>query len=535
MLNGHKKMSIKGELFKSSILLSCAIVVIFGIFLSAILYYTGVKNAAAHLKQRNSGVNYFVAGYFSKIHNMVDFISKYDTVIHGASLENKEKNDILTLYRNLESSDPDIGAIYSGYADKSLIINHDTPPPGFNPLIRPWYQAAVAARPHISDGLPYRAITDNEWLISISKALLDDSGKVLGVVAIDTSIAKIAAMLRRQDGNFKSSYSFVLNRDKQIIIHDNKDYLGKTLASICGCSTLFSEKGRGKISYTLDGVKKIGYYSHIDAVDWTVVTVIDKNEIITPIIIEIGASVLFTGVIAIVLGWFLSLSLSRRFVTPLLELKNRVEVILAGDGDTNSPADTYPPNEIGAIAADIEKLTESAQYSKNIALQKINRELEVLSTTDNLTRLFNRHKMHDELSKEWQRAQRYGSQFSITMLDIDWFKKINDQYGHQAGDMVLATLGELLTRQLRTTDIISRWGGEEFLVLSPETDAQAAFSLTEKLRIAIAGHQFEDGIKVTVSAGIAESTGQQTIEDIIQKADEKLYRAKQQGRNRVEV
>ena len=195
----------------------------------------------------------------------------------------------------------------------------------------------------------------------------------------------------------------------------------------------------------------------------------------------------------------------------------------------------YPKNEIGTIATDIEQLTESELYDKNIELQTINKKLELLSTTDQLTKLFNRHKMNSELEKEWKRTMRYRNEFSIIMFDIDWFKKINDTYGHQAGDSVLEEISKLTKKILRSTDVVSRWGGEEFLVLCPETSLNAAQVLAIKLCSAIERYQFAVNVTVTISAGVCEFAMQKNIEELIKKVDEKLYEAKRQGRNTVVV
>ncbi|MCK5201219.1 MAG: GGDEF domain-containing protein, partial [Spirochaetales bacterium] len=175
----------------------------------------------------------------------------------------------------------------------------------------------------------------------------------------------------------------------------------------------------------------------------------------------------------------------------------------------------------------------SELYDKNIELQTINKKLELLSTTDQLTKLFNRHKMNSELEKEWKRTMRYRNEFSIIMFDIDWFKKINDTYGHPAGDSVLEELSLLTRKTLRSTDIISRWGGEEFLVLCPEIKLDRARALAVKLCSAVENHRVTVGVAITISVGLCEFGREKNLEDLIKKVDEKLYDAKHQGRNTV--
>ncbi len=530
-MNNSNKITIRQELFKSSIVLSCAIIIIFSILLSSILYYSGMSNANAVIRQKNQAVNFFIDGYFTKICNTVQFLATNKKIQNATSLGSDAHQDILKLYKSLEIADPDINYIYSGYKNGSLLINNYIPPEGFNSVIRPWYQAAIKAAPNISEGVPYQDIKDNEWLVSISKVLIDDENKISGVVAIDCSIDKVATLLKKPGKKYKSSYSFAVKPDGDILIHHEKSFLKKNISDIINFPVKFDKKF-GKFSYKLNNVDKLAYYSRIDKIGWIVVTEVEKREIVKPIILQIFISILIIGLIAVLIAWVLSASLSKRFIVPLIKLKKRVNAIIAGDYERGS-VDEYPNNEIGAIATDIEQLAGNELYDRNIELLNINKKLELLSTTDQLTKLLNRHKMNSELEKEWKRATRYGNKFSIIMFDIDWFKKINDTYGHQAGDSVLYEIAELTKKTLRSTDIIGRWGGEEFLVLSPGTDLNGAVALARKLCSAIENYRFTVNTTVTISAGLCEFNGQENIEDMIKNADEKLYEAKRQGRNSV--
>lgn len=532
-MSNPNRMTIKKELFTSSIILSCAILVIFSILLGVTLYYSGISNARAIIRQRNNAVNYFIGGYFTKIHNAVEFLSTNNKIKNAPSLGESGRQEILSLYKSLEEADPDINYIYSAYTDGSLLINNYTPPVGYNPVLRPWYQVAIESAPDISDGLPYREIKSKQWLVSISKVLIDAGNKIRGVVAIDCSIDTVANLLKERNEKFESSYSFATKTTGEIIIHHEKSFLKKTISDVLNSPVNFDKKA-GTFSYKLNNSEKIAYYSHIDDIGWVLVTEVDKKEIVKPIIVQIVISILIIGFIAVILGWALSISLSKRFVAPLVELKKRVNAILTGNPGSSS-AYRYPKNEIGIMATDIERLTETGLYDKNVELQAINKKLEFLSTTDQLTELYNRHKMNSELEKEWKRTLRYRQKFSIIMFDIDWFKKINDAYGHQAGDSVLKEISRLTKKTVRSTDIVSRWGGEEFLILCPETSLKAAEILAAKLCRTIKEYQCTVGTTITISAGVCEFTGQKSIEDLIKKADEKLYEAKQRGRNRVEV
>jgi len=174
-----------------------------------------------------------------------------------------------------------------------------------------------------------------------------------------------------------------------------------------------------------------------------------------------------------------------------------------------------------------------------MVVMRLVRKLEHLSHHDSLTGLLNRRAFEYLLGRECQRLQRFGEQFSLLILDIDHFKRINDRLGHAAGDAVLAAVAQTLQSHAREVDRVARFGGEEFCVLLPRTAHEGALQAAERLRAAINHITIpwdEDVISVTVSTGLAsaEHAGEST-EDLLQRADQALYQAKSEGRNRVVV
>lgn len=161
-------------------------------------------------------------------------------------------------------------------------------------------------------------------------------------------------------------------------------------------------------------------------------------------------------------------------------------------------------------------------------------KLKELSVLDQLTRIYNRRKFDDLMAKEIDRANRYMQKFSIVMFDIDNFKYVNDTYGHLVGDTVLIEISTLVKNNLRKTDSIARWGGEEFIVIASETTLQNATNLGEKLRRIICNYHFKEVGKITSSFGISEYLHQEKAEAMLSRADRALYIAKENGKNRVE-
>jgi diguanylate cyclase (GGDEF)-like protein len=155
------------------------------------------------------------------------------------------------------------------------------------------------------------------------------------------------------------------------------------------------------------------------------------------------------------------------------------------------------------------------------------------ASTDALTGLFNRKRFDELLAIELQRAARYQMPLSLIIFDIDHFKKINDTLGHQAGDTVLEKLAGLISESIREVDILARWGGEEFMLLTPNCDMDSACLLAERLRLMIERFDFKNVGSVTCSFGIAEFRPDENAADLLKRADQTLYRAKELGRNRI--
>ncbi len=173
-------------------------------------------------------------------------------------------------------------------------------------------------------------------------------------------------------------------------------------------------------------------------------------------------------------------------------------------------------------------------------LRRSNRLLMELSQTDPLTRLCNRRSLTEMLENEMSRCQRNLAPCSLIMCDIDHFKQVNDEYGHQAGDDVLVTVADLLREHLRPYDLAARYGGEEFCLVLPETNMAHAAEVAERIRKQLEGYNFTGNLaslKLTISLGVATISGSnaKTEDELIRMADEALYLAKNNGRNRVET
>ena len=167
-------------------------------------------------------------------------------------------------------------------------------------------------------------------------------------------------------------------------------------------------------------------------------------------------------------------------------------------------------------------------------LEENNEVLYKKAITDALTGVYNREFMKEFLSKKIEEAKRYDFPLSIAMIDIDFFKKINDTYGHLTGDCILKELSNLMQENFRGSDTIIRYGGEEFLIIMPFTNLDNAYKKLEKFRKIVENYSFcgKQKLHITISVGLAELENE-NMNELIQKADENLYKAKNSGRNRV--
>lgn len=176
---------------------------------------------------------------------------------------------------------------------------------------------------------------------------------------------------------------------------------------------------------------------------------------------------------------------------------------------------------------------EQKVVERTAELNKIKDDFEKLATTDALTHINNRYSIMKILLSEISRSNRYKTSLSIIMYDIDFFKNVNDTYGHDVGDNVLATLSNVVKNNLRQVDIIGRYGGEEFLILLPNTMLTNAKEYAERLRKKVEEYSFETVGKVTISMGIVEIEPTENINEIFKRVDNLLYISKNNGRNKI--
>ncbi len=235
------------------------------------------------------------------------------------------------------------------------------------------------------------------------------------------------------------------------------------------------------------------------------------------------------------------------WLAEIVEEQTAPVVMLTGAGGEEIAVQSLQEGAVGYLAKsslskeNLVKTIDSALAKwRQIQQAKADQEeLERLANLDSLTGLYNRRVILDRLNERIKYVRRYGEELSLIMLDIDHFKKVNDQYGHLIGDGVLEGIAVLVQRNIRDTDVVGRYGGEEFIIILLKTGLSSALGVAERIRKAIQGAEMKDSegnvFSVTVSEGVSSYKPAEDERSLISRADDALYRAKENGRNRVEA
>jgi diguanylate cyclase (GGDEF)-like protein len=361
----------------------------------------------------------------------------------------------------------------------------------------------------------------------------------------------------------KSGYVYIFDGQQNMVIHPNPNIEGKDFSKQLNPSTqtpigelmMAVADKPGGLRYLWDSPSdpgnyiydKISWVRYFKAFDWYICTSVYVGEL------DESARILRNRVLAVfavtlLLSVLLAYLFAKKMTDPLRQLSDTA--MLVENGDLDARCNLSRGDEIGVVATAfngmVSRLQDNIRHldakvvERTAELQILNCRLEALSTTDGLTGIANRRCFDKVLTSEWSRAARVGQPLALAMIDVDWFKKYNDHYGHQAGDECLRSVaGFLASRVCRTGDLVARYGGEEFVFITPATDGDNALSMAQKICEAIQSLALPHAMSafgcVTISIGVAAMVPEEADapEILVKAADLALYRAKGQGRNRV--
>lgn len=283
---------------------------------------------------------------------------------------------------------------------------------------------------------------------------------------------------------------------------------------------------------TVDGRKHLAGVAFLPAIGWFEITLLDLETLLPRSYLWPLVAVFLTSLLVTLI--LFHLIIRSRILKPLVSLESAVEKVRGGSFAL--PHLEKPDNEIGRLASHFETMTDTLEHSTRELERKVAQrtdELNRLARIDALTGLKNRRGLDEALDEEIQRAKRQNTGFGLIWLDIDHFKAINDELGHQAGDDILCRVALWLKAGVRPYDHPGRWGGDEFVVVLSPCDDDTLCQIAARIRETIERDSIRTGTPVTVSVGGYLCQPGDDVDTILRQADQALYRVKQQGRNKV--
>lgn len=407
----------------------------------------------------------------------------------------------------------------------------------YNPTLRPWYKSAILSNEVIKT-MPYAFSHINSNGITYAKQI-DKSGNV---VAIDVLIDDFKSIYKE---HIKNDYIdiYIFNNNGEIISslkEENQffksffEYKKKNLEELVRPTiiTFLNKKYIVQVIPIKNGDNS--EYISIFA---------DYDSILAPYELQVFNLLIIFTLTALIMVPII-IYFSGIIIKPIYELVKESLKIKRRRYESIKKVESSIL-EVSYLSSAFEDMSESIYKYQNSLEEQVkertkeliekNQELLKLSITDKLTEIYNRAKLDKTLQEEFNRSKRYKTEFSVILIDIDFFKKVNDTFGHQIGDDVLKESAQVLKNSIRLTDVLGRWGGEEFLIISPQTNLEGAVKIAEHINNAIKLYKFKTyPNKVTMSIGVASYFEDMSkIEEILLNADKSLYKAKENGRDRV--
>jgi len=444
--------------------------------------------------QTQEVVNGHAAEIDQWITGMLSIINTYSHIMGRGIPDDKNiTSEILGNFRR-ESFFSDV---YYGSASGKFISGKKwAPPVRYDHRLRPWYTSAVRNRKSTISDI-YLDHETGSLTVSISSPVWDRNGSLRGVLSADILLQTLNEKLKNiRIGGI--GYAVLLDCHGTVLVHPDRSLIGTSLLDRPETADIVKEilqKQHGRVDYNT-GEARLAVFTPIPSSGWILGIILTKNEVYANLrLLALQFSLIFLVSLIVVV-------LTARYFAGKLTLFTH--------------------------------LLEQTVESRTSELKEKIAEVEYLSLTDPLTGISNRRKIESALKSEIERSSRTGNPLSVIMIDVDHFKLFNDTHGHETGDRILKEFAGTISRSIRAIDLAGRIGGEEFLVVCPETNITGAFLVAEKLRDAVESMQIEGIGRVTASFGCASLFQGEDWNSLISRSDRALYVAKEHGRNRVE-
>ncbi|MCS5420687.1 MULTISPECIES: sensor domain-containing diguanylate cyclase [Psychrilyobacter] len=444
-----------------------------------------------------------------------------EAIRNGGS--DKERTDhMLHHMGKLSTLENTVKFIAYGTAEKQIFFDKNAGdqnlPSDYDPTTRTWYIGALNSEDYYLSEI-FIHVGTKEPVVTISKKI-EVNGRVEGVLTALLDLSVISKTLSEYKIGEKGSF-FVLDKNNRMLIGSDKDK--EKLSYIADMDLNIHEFKKntpeGKVIYHIYKLKKL------DAVLVGVVFEKDLNaplyrlkDVVFMILVIV---ILIISTILFIFGKFFDRSLDR--------LSCIVNSISSGDYTKNIDKLTEMIGEKSEL-----KIIKDAIKNMNYEIVKRETELKYISKTDPLTKIYNRRAIISFIEVEIQRSKNFKSEYTLIMLDLDKFKRLNDKFGHLFGDEVLREVCKIISYNIKDTDKFGRYGGEEFLILLPDTVLSEGIIIAQRLRKKIEEMKWKNDVVVTASMGVIRNMKADTLDLTLERVDNLLYKAKNNGRNRVE-
>jgi two-component system, cell cycle response regulator len=509
-----------------------AIIITLGAMILISTTYTEVRSKTSetnqHLRDTIGLQKTFIERWLDDHSMQIGFLSG---LLSGPPRSEKE---ISGIFDTFITSEDEFRAVVYVNADAITVVDTEGPP-GLDVSEREYFQAAKEGKSFVTDIIIGKST--GKPIVLVSSPVLDEAGNFNGLVFGTIHIEVLDKLMNQFDfGSAGSTY--LLDRGGRFITRP----VGSAIEPLTlpNRSDIFNLARQGVMSdkaydnYT--GERVIGQYSWTKDNQWLIVGEIQYASVFKPLYTSILLMALIVLAVLVV-NLALAFKLTQGVERPIRLLLTGTKIMRDGNYDYR-----IPKEEILSAPVELQQLCDTF----NATSQRLKSTIQMLEQTavvDQLTEVYNRRYMMSEGQKLLEACIREKQPASVLMMDIDYFKRVNDTYGHLLGDRVIIYAASVLLSCIRTSDMVSRYGGEEFLILAPHADAGEASRLGESIRRHFMDNPYrEEGvdIQLTVSIGVADyrqeaSYGISALEDMISRADQALYQAKHKGRNRVEI
>jgi two-component system, cell cycle response regulator len=509
-----------------------SIIVVLGLLILITTYFQAAHTQTSETNRQLKGTvslqRLFIENWMNNHSSQIRYMAK---ILSGPM---KSKEEIGQLFDAFVMTHDQFAAVV--YVNSKGITTVDTNGiPGVDTSDRDYYMAAKEGREFVTDVIIGRS--SGKPIVIFSSPVRDANGTFNGLVFGSVSIQTLEKLMGQLSFN-DSGETYLLQHTGRFITRPGNNPFAPQ--GITNSSEIFDRASKGLSSdkpyRSYSGKLVMGQYSWTKDKYWIIVAEVEHAEVFKPLYLNI---IMMSGIVLVVLllSILLTMALTKRIERPISFLLIGTKIMRDGNYDYR-----IAKEEIETAPIELQQLCDTF----NVTAQKLKSTIQMLEQTavvDQLTEVYNRRFIMNEGNMLLETCIRAEQPCSVLMIDIDFFKKVNDTYGHLVGDRVIIYAASILMACIRSCDMVSRYGGEEFLILAPNTEADpGGILLGERIRRFFEDNPYREEtieIPLTVSIGVADyrcqtSLGKTSLEDMISRADEALYKAKRSGRNRVE-